>query len=76
MDNTPVISGEADDSAKILADCRALYLKELSQLLREAEPVSDLAVKVFVQAIADYFDEMVSTAPRGSFGDAGGLTAS
>jgi hypothetical protein len=76
VDNTPVISGEADDSAKILADCRALYLKELGQLLREAEPVSDLAVKVFVQAIADYFDEMVSTAPRGSFGDAGGLTAS
>jgi hypothetical protein len=76
VDKSPVISGEADDSAKILADCRALYLKELGQLLREAEPVSDLALKVFVQAIADYFDEMVSTARRGSFGDASGLTAS
>lgn len=76
MDNSSVISGEIDDSAKILADCRALYLKELAQLLREAEPVSDLAVSVFVQAIADYFDEMVSPARRGAFGDADGLTAS
>ena len=76
MDNSPVISGEVDDSAKILADCRALYLKELGQLLREAEPVTDLAVKVFVQSVAEYFDEMVSTARRGGFDDADGLTAS
>ena len=76
MDNSPVISGEIDDSAKILADCRALYLKELGQLLREAEPVTDLAVKVFVQSVAEYFDEMVSTARRGGFDDADGLTAS
>jgi hypothetical protein len=76
VDNSPVISGEIDDSAKILADCRALYLKELGQLLREAEPVTDLAVKVFVQSVAEYFDEMVSTARRGGFDDADGLTAS
>ena len=76
MDNSPVISGEVDDSAKILADCRALYLKELGQLLREAEPVTDLAVKVFVRSVAEYFDEMVSTARRGGFDDADGLTAS
>jgi hypothetical protein len=76
VDNSKVISGEVDDSAKILAECRALYLKELGQLLREAEPVNDLAVKVFVQTVAEYFDEMVSTARRGGFDEADGLTAS
>ena len=76
MDNSSVISGETDDSAKILAECRALYLRELGQLLREAEPVPDLAVRVFVQTVAEYFDEMVSAARRGGFDDAHGLTAS
>ena len=78
MDNssaTPV-NNDDPDSAKILGDCRVLYLKELGQLLREAEPVSDVAVRTFVQAVAAYFDEMVSTARRGGFEEADGLTAS
>jgi hypothetical protein len=45
-------------------------------LLHEAEPVSDVAVRTFVQVVAAYFDEMVSTARRGGFGEASGLTAS
>ena len=60
----------------ILRDCRALYLKELRHLLREAEPVSDVALETFVQTAARYFDEMVSKAPRGGFDEAAGLTAS
>lgn len=78
MDFSPASSANADslDSAKILGDCRALYLKELGQLLRESEPVSELASRVFSQAVADYFDEMVSNARRGGFEEADGLTAS
>ncbi len=53
-----------------------MYLKELGQLLREAEPVSNVAVETFVQTAARYFDEMVSKAPRGGFDEADGLTAS
>lgn len=78
MDNsfaTPV-KNDDPDSAKILGDCRALYLKELGQLLREAEPVSEVALRTFVQVVAAYFDEMVSTARRGGFEEADGLTAS
>ena len=74
MDNssaTPVNNDDLD-SAKILGDCRARYLKELGQLLREAEPVSDVAVRTFVQTVAAYFDEMVSTARRGGFEEADG----
>ena len=70
------INEESAEAAAILHDCRTLYLKELGQLLREAEPVSDLAVQTFVQSAAAYFDEMVTVARRGSFGDADGLTAS
>ncbi|MBK7417277.1 MAG: hypothetical protein IPJ38_21480 [Dechloromonas sp.] len=44
-----MVSGEVDDSAKILADCRA-YLKELAKLPRRRCAVTDLAVKVFVQS--------------------------
>ena len=62
--------------AAILRDCRALYLKELGQLLREAEPVSEVALQIFITAAGNYFDEMVSKTPRGGFGDADGLTAS
>ena len=78
MDNSSAtpINSDDPDSAKILADSRALYLKELSQLLREAEPVSDIAVRTFVQAVSAYFDEMVSTARRGGFEESDGLTAS
>lgn len=70
------VNSDNPDSTKILGDCRALYLKELGQLLREAEPVSDVALRTFVQAVALYFDEMVSTARRGGFEEASGLTAS
>ena len=78
MDNSSAtrVKNDDPDSAKILGDCRTLYLKELGQLLHEAEPVSDVAVRTFVQVVAAYFDEMVSTARRGGFGGASGLTAS
>lgn len=62
--------------AATLRDCRALYLKELSQLLREAEPIADVAVQSFIQAAAAYFDDMVSSARRGGFEESDGLTAS
>jgi hypothetical protein len=77
--STPVdlpVNEESAEAAIILRDCRALYLKELGQLLREAEPVSDLAVQTFVQSVAAYFDEMLTIARRGGFGDADGMTAS
>lgn len=70
------INEASAEAAAILRDCRALYLKELGQLLREAEPVSDLAAQTFVHSAAAYFDEMVAVARRGGFGDANGLTAS
>lgn len=80
MDNPSVVAAPANsetpDFGAILRDCRALYLKELAQLLREAEPVTDAAVGSFVQTVAGYFDQMVSTARRGGFEEAEGLTAS
>ena len=70
------VNDERAESAAIIRDCRALYLKELGQLLREAEPISDLAVQSFLRSTAAYFDQMISVARRGSFGDVNGLTAS
>lgn len=68
--------GQSADTAAVLRDCRALYLKELGQLLREAERLPDTAHQVFLQTVGSYFDEMVSNVPRGTFSDADGLTAS
>jgi len=79
VDNPSAAVPESNETAnlgEILRDCRALYLKELGQLLREAEPVSEAALRTFVQTAAGYFDEMVSTARRGGFEEADGLTAS
>ncbi|HEX6734406.1 MAG TPA: hypothetical protein VF096_06310, partial [Azonexus sp.] len=65
-----------DDAFAILRDCRTFYLKQLGQLLQEAEPVSAKAVEVFRQAVGGYFDEMVAGARRSGFEGAKGLTAS
>ncbi|WP_066885748.1 DUF1631 family protein [Dechloromonas denitrificans] len=77
---TPPASSPASqlpaDDLQILRDCRMLYLKQLGQLLQEAEPVSARAVQAFQQTVGAYFDEMVSTGRRSSFEDAKGLTAS
>lgn len=64
------------DDLQILRDCRMLYLKQLGQLLQEAEPVSAHAVQTFQQTVGTYFDEMVANSRRSSFQDAKGLTAS
>lgn len=64
------------DDLQILRDCRMLYLKQLGQLLQEAEPVSAHAVQTFQQTVGAYFDEMVANSRRSSFQDAKGLTAS
>lgn len=66
----------SDDAFHILRDCRALYLKQLGQLLQEAERVPASAVQVFQQSVGDYFDEMVAARRRSGFNEASGLTAS
>lgn len=66
----------ADDSFHILRDCRAQYLKQLGQLLQEAEHASAVAVQAFQQTVGGYFDEMTSPSRRSGFDSASGLTAS
>ncbi|MFZ2268173.1 MAG: DUF1631 family protein [Azonexus sp.] len=66
----------ADDAFHILRDCRALYLKQLGQLLQEAERVPASAVLAFQQTVGEYFDEMASSTRRSGFDVADGLTAS
>jgi len=66
----------AGDKAAILRECRALYLKELVQLLREGEALPPRALENFSDAVGAYFDEMVSTKRRSSFEEAKDLTAS
>lgn len=65
-----------DDAFHILRDCRALYLKQLGQLLQEAERVPASAVQAFQQTVGEYFDEMTSSSRRSGFDVANGLTAS
>jgi hypothetical protein len=65
-----------DDAFHILRDCRALYLKQLGQLLQEAERVPASAVQAFQQTVGEYFDEMTSSSRRSGFDVADGLTAS
>lgn len=65
-----------DDAPAILADCRALYLKLLGQLLQTAEKLPPPAIQLFAQAVGGHFDDMVSTSRRSGFEGARGLTAS
>ena len=65
-----------DDAWEILRDCRAWFLKQAVQLLREAEPVPDDAVAAFAQALGAYFDEKTTAERRTSFDQLGDLTAS
>ncbi|MGE5472077.1 MAG: DUF1631 family protein [Bacteroidota bacterium] len=65
-----------DDAFHILRDCRALYLKQLGQLLQEAERVPAAAVQAFQQVVGDYFDEMAASGRRSGFETAKGMTAS
>lgn len=65
-----------DDAFHILRDCRAIYLKQLGQLLQEAERVPATAVQAFQQTVGEYFDEMSSSNRRSGFDVADGLTAS
>jgi len=65
-----------DDAFHILRDCRAIYLKQLGQLLQEAERVPAQAVQAFQQTVGEYFDEMASSSRRSGFDVADGLTAS
>jgi hypothetical protein len=65
-----------DDAFHILRDCRALYLKQLGQLLQEAARVPASVVLAFQQTVGEYFDEMASSSRRSGFDVADGLTAS
>lgn len=65
-----------DDAFHILRDCRAIYLKQLGQLLQEAERAPAAAVQAFQQTVGEYFDEMASSSRRSGFDVADGLTAS
>lgn len=65
-----------NDAWEILRDCRAWFLKQAGQLLREAEPVSEAALNAFVQAVGAYFDERTTSERRTSFDQLGDLTAS
>ncbi len=65
-----------DDAWEILRDCRAWFLKQAVQLLREAEPVPDDAAAAFSQALGAYFDEKTTAERRTSFDQLGDLTAS
>ncbi|HQU80228.1 MAG TPA: DUF1631 family protein [Azonexus sp.] len=64
------------DAWEILRDCRAWFLKQAGQLLREAEPVSEAALAAFVKAVGVYFDEKTTSERRTSFDQLGDLTAS
>lgn len=64
------------DAPAILADCRALFLRLLSQLLQTAEKLPPSAIERFAQAVGGHFDDMVSTSRRSGFEGARGLTAS
>lgn len=66
----------ADEAFHILRDCRTLYLKELGELLQEAERVPPSAKLAFQQTVGEYFDEMASSSRRSGFDVANGLTAS
>jgi len=75
--SSPVTQPQATTAtATILRECRALYLKELVQLLREGESLPPRALDAFSETVGAYFDEMVSSNRRSSFEDAKGLTAS
>lgn len=75
--NSPSTVPQApEDAFAVLRDCRGFYLKQLGQLLQEAEPVSPKAVQIFQETVGAYFDEMASSARRSGFEDAKGLTAS
>ena len=65
-----------DDAWEILRDCRAWFLKQAGQLLKEAEPVSEAAMAAYVKAIGSYFDEKTTSERRTSFDQLGNLTAS
>ena len=65
-----------DDAWEILRDCRAWFLKQAGQLLREADPVSDEALAAYVKAVGTYFDEKTTSERRTSFDQLGNLTAS
>jgi len=56
-----------DDAFHILRDCRALYLKQLGQLLQEAARVPASVVLAFQQTVGEYFDEMASSSRRSGF---------
>lgn len=64
------------DAPAILADCRALYLRLLSQLLQTAEKLPPPAIERFAQGVGGHFDAMVSNSRRSGFEGARGLTAS
>lgn len=70
------VAPATDDAFHILRDCRALYLKQLGQLLQEAARVPASAVQAFQQTVGEYFDEMASSTRRSGFDVADGLTAS
>ena len=80
MDNqspsTKFVVPAADEAFHFLRDCRALYLKQIGQLLQEAERVPAAAVHTFQQIVGDYYDEMCSSNRRSGFDMADGLTAS
>ena len=65
-----------DDAWEILRNCRAWFLKQAGQLLREADPVSEEALAAYVKAIGGYFDEKTTSERRTSFDQLGDLTAS
>lgn len=73
---SPSLPAAPANAQTIIQECRTLYLRELGQLLREAESLSGRPVEVFVEAVGAYFDEMVSGSRRSGFEDAKGLTAS
>lgn len=64
------------DAWEILRDCRAWFLKQAGQLLREAEPVSEAVLAAFTKAVGIYFDEKTTSERRTSFDQLGHLTAS
>lgn len=80
MDKLPAAKASSafamDESSRILRDCRGRYLKEIGQLLQEAEPPLAPLVSGFRETVGAYFDEMVSTQRRSGFELSDGLTAS
>ncbi|MBS1144717.1 MAG: hypothetical protein H6R14_2123 [Proteobacteria bacterium] len=65
------------DSFHTLSDTRALYLKHLGALLRDADLISPPAIESIQNGAAAYFDEMTSTNRRGTFAEeVDGLTSS